>query len=231
MAREIEDLIGPRVTLGQMERGRAKFLLPTLLLGTAGVLLVLSILLPYWHMRLNAPQYPKGLYVHAYLNRLEGDVREIDGLNHYIGMRPLGEAAQLERSLSLIAVGALALLLAGAVFIHNRWAAALCLPALLYPFIFLGDLQFWLANFGTNLDPKAPLSSSIKPFVPPVLGEGIVGQFSTVATPGAGLILAAIASLLILVGLYFHRRVYKPLVEARRARRKAEAGSAARQAS
>jgi hypothetical protein len=168
-------------------------------------------------MRLNAPQYPNGLFVHAYLNRLEGDVREIDGLNHYIGMRPLGEAAQLERSLSIIAVGALALLVAGAIYIHNRWAALLSLPAILYPLIFLGDLQFWLANFGTNLDPKAPLSSSIKPFVPPVLGKGIVGQFSTVATPGVGLILASLASLLVIAGLYFHRRAYKPLVDARRA--------------
>ena len=215
---KIEDLIGPRVSLGQIERGRAQFLLPTALLGLAVLLFLVSIFLPYWSMRLNAPQYPKGLYVHAYLNRLEGDVREIDGLNHYIGMRPLAEAAQLERSLSLIAVGALALLVAGAIYIHNKWAALLALPAILYPLIFLGDLQFWLANFGTNLDPKAPLSSSIKPFVPPVLGEGFVGQFSTVAMPGMGLILATVASLLVLAGLFFHRRAYKPLIDARRAR-------------
>lgn len=214
---KIEDLIGPRVSLGQMAEGRAQFMLPTALLGLAVVLFLVSVLMPYWHMRLNAPQYPKGLFVHAYLNHLEGDVREIDGLNHYIGMRPLAEAAQLERSLSLIAVGALALLVAGAIYIHNRWAALLSMPAVLYPLIFLGDLQFWLANFGTNLDPRAPLSSSIDPFVPPVLGKGFVGQFSTVAMPGIGLILATIASLLVLTGLYFHRRAYKPLVDARRA--------------
>ena len=213
-----EQLIGPRVSLGQIERGRAQFMLPTLLLGLAVVLFLVSIFLPYWNMRLNAPQYPKGLFVHAYLNHLEGDVREIDGLNHYIGMRPLAEAAQLERSLSLIAVGALALLVAGAIYIHNRWAALMALPAVLYPLVFLADLQYWLANFGTNLDPRAPLSSSIKPFVPPVLGKGFVGQFSTVATPGSGLILATIASLLVIAGLYFHRRAYKPLVDARRAK-------------
>ena len=218
---KIEDLIGPRVSLGQMAAGRAQFLLPTLLLGLAVVLFLASTFLPYWKMRLNAPQYPRGLFVYAYLNHLEGDVREIDGLNHYIGMRPLGEAAQLERSLSLIAVGALALLVAGAIYIHNRWAALICLPAVLYPLIFLADLQYWLASFGTNLDPKAPLSSSIKPFVPPVLGQGFVGQFSTVATPGIGLILATIASCLVIAGLYFHRRAYKPLVDARRAERQA----------
>ena len=217
----IEDLIGPRVSLGQLERGRSRFLLPTVLLGLAVVFFLVSAFLPYWNMRLNAPQYPKGLFVHAYLNHLEGDVREIDGLNHYIGMRPLGEAAQLERSLSIVALSVIALLLVGAVYIHTQWAALVSLPALLFPAFFLGDMYYWMRDFGTNLDPKAPLSSSIKPFVPPILGEGFVGQFSTVATPGIGLILATIASLLVLVGLYFHRRAYKPLVDARRAKRAA----------
>lgn len=210
-------IIGPRVSIDQMAERRFRFRLPTLLIGAAGFLLVVSILMPYWRLVLNAPQYPGGLEVTAYLNRLEGDVREIDGLNHYIGMRPLGEAAQLERSLSIVATLAIALLLAGAVYIHTKWAAILSLPALLFPAFFLGDMYYWMRNFGTNLDPKAPLSSSIKPFVPPILGEGIVGQFSTIAYPGPGLILATIASLLIAVGLVAHRRAYKPLVDAQRA--------------
>jgi hypothetical protein len=56
----------------------------------------------------------------------------------------------------------------------------------------------------------------VKPFVPPVLGEGFVGQFRTVAGPDVGLTLAFIASAVILVGLWAHRRAYKPLVEAAR---------------
>lgn len=209
-----EKLLGPRVPTHLREEHRARFLVPTLLLSLAAVLLVSSIFQPYWRLTLLAPQYPGGLTVSAYLNRLEGDVREIDGLNHYIGMRPLGEAAELERSLSLLAVAAIALLVLASVFIHNRKAAWLTLPALLFPLIFLGDMAYWLRDFGTNLDPRAPLSSSIQPFVPPVLGSGHVGQFATVATPGPGLVLAAIASVAILAGLWFHRRAYKPLVEA-----------------
>ncbi len=217
MRARLEKLFGPRVPPAELARRRADFLKPTLLLAAAATLLVASIFLPYWRLVLEAPQYPGGLEVRAYLNRLEGDVREIDGLNHYIGMRPLDEAAQLERSLSLAAVAAIALLVLGAIWIHNRKAAWLALPALLYPAIFLADLQYWLRDFGTNLDPRAPLSSAIKPFVPPVLGRGTVGQFATVAYPDSGLILAAVASLLILAGLYLHRRAYRPLVEAQRA--------------
>ncbi|HVS02637.1 MAG TPA: cytochrome C [Thermoanaerobaculia bacterium] len=218
MTREtLDKLIGPRVSRSEMAEGRLQFLVPTLLLGAAGLLLVISIFLPYWKMRLLAPQYPGGLEVQAYLNHLEGDVREIDGLNHYIGMRPLGGAAQLERELSIAAVAAIALLAIAAIWIHNQYAALLSLPAAVFPFAFLADLYYWLRNFGTNLDPTAPLSSSIHPFVPPVLGTGKIGQFATVAAPGAGLWLAFAASLLILTGLWFHRRAYKPLVDASRA--------------
>ncbi|MCL4862488.1 MAG: cytochrome C [Caldilineaceae bacterium] len=213
MAEGMEQFIGPRVPENEWRANRIRYVIPTLLFAAAAVLLIVSIFWPYWRLTLHAPQYPKGLTVQAYLNRLEGDVFEIDGLNHYIGMRPLNEAAQFEREVSIIGVAALALLILAAIFVHTRWAALLALPALLFPAIFLADLQFWMANFGQNLDPRAPLSSSIKPFVPPVLFEGKIGQFRTWAEPDTGLYLAIAASVVILIGLYFHRRAYKPLVD------------------
>lgn len=191
------------------------YILPTMLLMLGAMLLVVSIFLPYWNMTLHAPQYPDGLHVRLYVNRMTGDVQEIDGLNHYIGMPKLEEAGKVERSFSLIAIGSLALLLMAAIFIHNPWAAVLSLPAILYPLVFLADLFYWLYTFGHNLDPKAPLSNSIKPFTPTLLGEGKVGQFNTTAMVDIGFYLAILASLVILVGLYFHRRAYKPLLEAR----------------
>ena len=209
----IESILGPRIPDAELRAHRARYVLPSAFLATAVLLLLTSLFLPFWRMTLHAPQYPKGLTVRAYLNRLEGDVAEIDGLNHYIGMRKLDEAAKLERELSVMAVIAVSLLVLGAIFIHNRRAALLALPAALFPAGFLIDLHLWLAHFGHNLDPRAPLSSSIKPFTPPVLGVGVVGQFRTVAVPDLGLSLAFAASAVILAGLYLHRRAYKPLVE------------------
>jgi hypothetical protein len=209
----MDRIIGPRVPEEELKANRARYLTPTLLFTAAAILLLISLFLPWWQLTLHAPQYPKGLTVQAYVNRLSGDVDEIDGLNHYIGMRPLDEAASFERQISIIGIVGVSLLILAAVLVHNRWAALLALPALLLPVIFLADLQFWLANFGQNLDPTAPLSSSVKPFIPPVLGEGVIAQFRTVSVPAAGLWLAFGASALILVGLYFHRRAYKPLVE------------------
>lgn len=210
---KFQQVIGPRAPAKELSANRWRYLWPPLLLWAAAILIIVSVFFPYWSLVLHAPQYPKGLVVHAYINRLEGDVQEIDGLNHYIGMRPLGEAAQLERSISIFALCALALLVVGAIYIHSPWAALLSLPAILFPAVFLGDLFFWLNNFGQNLDPNAALSNAIEPFTPTILGEGVIGQFKTVAYADFGLLMATGASILILAGLYLQRRAYKPLVE------------------
>lgn len=209
-----QSIVGPRAPADVDDEKRREYRLPSIFLGLAALSLIISIFLPYWNLTLEAPQYPKGLHVQTYVNRLEGDVQEIDGLNHYIGMRPLEEAAQLERSLSIILISVTALLVVAAIFIHTKWVVLLALPALLYPIVFVADMYFWLRSFGQNLDPTAALSNYIEPFVPTFLGEGLIGQFRTISSFGVGFYLACLASILILVGLFFHRRAYKPLVDA-----------------
>ena len=208
-----QKILGPRIPQETAGSDRRRYLLPTILFSVAAFLLIVSVFMPYWEMELHAPQYPKGLHVTAYVNRLEGDLFEINGLNHYIGMRPLEEAAQFEKSVSVIAIATLSLLVLAAIFVHTKWVVLLVLPTILMPLLFLVDLQWWLWKFGTDLNPEAPLSSAIKPFVPTVLGSGMIAQFETVAVPSTGLYLAILASILAIVGLYFHRKAYKPLVE------------------
>lgn len=210
----LDRIIGPRVNPNDLAGHGARYGAPGILLLLARVLILVSLFLPYWHMVLVAPQYPQNLRLTAYVNHLSGDVVEINGLNHYIGMRPLEEAAQFERSVGVYALIGLVVLLELASWIHSRWAAALVLPAALFPGVFLLDLYLWMSHFGQNLDRDAPLSSSIAPFVPPILGTGVIGQFKTIATPGVGLILASAASVVMLAALYFHRRAYLPLVRA-----------------
>ncbi|MCP4424052.1 MAG: cytochrome C [Chloroflexi bacterium] len=208
-----QKVIGPRAPKDVTLNTRQQYMLPTLLFSVAAVLLIVSIFLPYWKMELLAPQYPKGLHITAYVNDLTGDLFELDALNHYIGMRPLEEAAQFEKSISKIAISSVALLILAAIAIHTKWVVLLALPTILMPVMFLADLQWWLWKFGTDLDPAAPLSAAIQPFVPIVLGRGKIAQFETIAAPTIGLYLAILASILVIVGLYFHRKAYKPLVD------------------
>ncbi|MDA2920276.1 cytochrome C [Desulfobacterota bacterium AH_259_B03_O07] len=213
--KENELILGPRIPKELWHKERMRFLIPSILLVIGVLLLLTSIFCPYWKLTLFAPQYPGGLKAKLYVNQVSGDVQEIDILNHYIGMKPLGEAALLERSLSIVIIVGIILLSIGAIYVHSPIALFLSIPAILYPLFFLGDLYFWMRNFGMNLDKRAPLSGAIEPFVPPLLGEGQIAQFKTVATWEVGLYLSIAASIIIIVGLYFHRKAYKPIMEAK----------------
>ena len=184
------------------------------LFAAAALLLVGSLLLPYWVLRLDAPQFPDGLTIKAYVNRLAGDVVEIEGLNHYVGLGSFEDGAVFERSIAIIAILMLAGLLLASFYIHSRWVLVLALPALLFPLIFVADLQYWLWTYGHNLDSAAPLADAVGEFTPPIFGPATIAQFETLALPGLGFLLALVASGLVAAGLVYHRRAYKPLVEA-----------------
>ncbi len=196
--------VAPTIALPERKAPRlSRWLNDRLLFGLAAVALLVSLLLPYWRMTLRAPQYPAGLRVAVYLGPkgLVGDVAEVNGLNHYIGMMPLEDAARLERAVAPYGVAALALLVLLAALVRRRWTAILSLAVVAFPVIFLADLAYWLWYYGNHLDPTAPLRAAIKPFTPPVLGVGRVGQFVVVAEFGPGLYLAFAAALLTAVGV------------------------------
>jgi hypothetical protein len=185
----------------------SKFFVPALYM-LAVVLIGISTQFPYWGLVLEAPQYPEGLSMRVFVNTITGDedpsrdeVAEIDGLNHYIGMKSLFDAAKIERQIAVPAIIIMLALLVVAALWHKPYTWLLTLPAISFPFVFLADIAFWMAYYGNNLDPYAPLSSSIQPFTPPILGEGIIGQFKTVASVDSGWYLAVFAGLLIILGL------------------------------
>ncbi len=168
-----------------------------------GALLIGSIFLPYWNIVLRAPQYPKGLKVDAYVNRLEDmrSVREVDGLNHYIGMIKLTDAAKIERAISVYAIALIAILAVVSTFLPGWWRTLARVPMALYPVVFVVDLFAWLYYAGHSLDPKAALSSSISEFTPHIFGTGTIGQFKTHATFQSGFWLAVAAMVLAIVAI------------------------------
>ncbi len=206
-------VLGPRVPKDELKKNPERYRRPKILFGVAGFVLLVSIFLPYWRLNMEAPQFPKGLTVNAYVNRLEGDVAELEELNHYVGIPSFEDGAVLERSVSVIAIIVLAGLVLASIYIHSRYVLLLALPALLFPLVFMADLQFWLWRYGHSLDPRAALTGAVGEFTPPLFGPAEIAQFDTLALPGPGLLLACAASILVGVSLWFHRKAYKPLVE------------------
>lgn len=171
-----------------------------LLLVAGSVVLGLSVRAPFWRMELVAPQYPKGLNLRVYLNRVEGDVDEVNTLNHYIGVGKLELGAVIERALGIPATCALAtLLLAGSVAaaLRRRWASLLALPAVGFPAGFVVDLSYWMHRLSTNLDPHAPIKMKNITFA--LSGETKVAQFVSRTAFDHGFDLAVAAAIAALV--------------------------------
>lgn len=161
-----------------------------------------SYTLPVWESQIVAPQYPNGLSVRVYLDRVEGDTMEVNILNHYVGMRHVEDMATIERSLSLFM-----LVFAGsaAVFALTMdrlgWRTLLALPLVLFPVGMVLDLLGWLYYAGHALDPTSALSMSVKPFMPKLVGYQKVANFHVWSSLGWGTWLQVAASALLARGL------------------------------
>lgn len=170
----------------------------TLSLVAAAVLMIVSLLLPWWSMKFYAPQYPEGLDIIVYPNKLAGDIEVVNGLNHYIGMAPFSDASFPELKVLPVIVVVLALFMAAAAFLRSSrmvWAT-------LASFAVVGvgglwDMARWLRKFGTELDPQAPIK--LAPFVPPIYGKNQIANFTTYSNFQLGaLALLVVGGLLVL---------------------------------
>ena len=74
------------------------------------LLFIASLFVPMWRIELEAPQYPEGLVLQLYANKIGGDVEIINGLNHYIGMATLHSENFFEFSILPYIFGGFALI-------------------------------------------------------------------------------------------------------------------------
>lgn len=158
----------------------------------AAALLVVAFFLPLWHMTLLAPQYPQDLNLTAYGTKMVGDLQEINTLNHYAGVKQINPDDVVELALFPFLLFGLVAFLVVAAFVRQRlirWAAIAALWA--FPLGFLIDLQYWLYNYGHDLNQDAPLYPG--PFTPKVLGRTKVVNFhsETMVQVGFWVVIAA----------------------------------------
>ena len=92
---------------------RAMPSLSRILVAISSLLLIGLFVFPLWHVRLTAPQYPEGLGMNIRINTVEGatetDLKNINGLNHYIGMKAIDPQTIPELKFMPWIVGALIL--------------------------------------------------------------------------------------------------------------------------
>src|SRR5262249_4801602 len=154
--------------------------------------------LPWWVMNARAPQYgQRTLVVQVSPRTVVGDVHELDTLGHYVGIRPLGALARVERTLAPIGMGGALSGLLIAPWLRRRTLRFLAVaPALFMPLFLLADLHLWMDKAVNERDPNASLNLTVSRITPKLFGEYDVGQFKVVAELGGGFYLAATGALL-----------------------------------
>ncbi len=158
-----------------------------------------ALVLPLWEVRLGAPQYPEGLGLRIHAHTVTGikpnDLQNINGLNHYIGMKPILPDAIPELRYMPWLIGALigsgALLAArGMRRALWTWLAAFALLGA----VGLWDFWRWEHDYGHNLDmDQAIIVVPGMTYQPPLFGSKQLLNFTATAWPGAGAMALGVA--------------------------------------
>ncbi len=172
--------------------------------------LVLALLLPLWRIELVAPQYQEGLSLHIYSYQLVAgnngqDLHEINGLNHYIGMKPIEEADFVEMRWVPFALGVFILLALRAAVLGSIGSVVDLLALYLYFTAFsFGSFYYRLYTYGHRLDPRAPVT--MEPFMPKMLGRQQIANFEQSSWPDWGTLPLGLFLFLLLGAIGLSRR-------------------------
>lgn len=186
---------------------------PRALVLAAVVALLLTYFVPLWNLTMFAPQYPEGLTMDIYSYRLAGgnnnqDVKEINILNHYIGMRDLTDEDFTEFKWMPFVIGALGLLLLRAA-VYGSAGALVDVTVL---FTYFGLFSLWsfaykLYFYGHNLAPGAAVK--VAPFMPPVFGFKQIANFQVYSYPQPGTYAMAAVFVLLFAALFLAWRDFR----------------------
>jgi len=189
-------------------------------------LMVASFFSPMWWVSLKAVNYPEdtfpdGIRIHMHWTGVENGcsqqereevvdeegldcVEEMNTINHYIGMEPIDRGAAIEFAAAPYLFVAFGVMLLVMLFYTGPGWWLLGIPSIVAPVVFIGDFAFWLWWFGHNL--KEWAAFTVKPFMPTVLGEGLVAQFSTFSYPHYGMLLSLASAICVLLAVLIRRK-------------------------
>ncbi|NND72283.1 MAG: hypothetical protein HKN43_11980 [Rhodothermales bacterium] len=162
------------------------------ILGIASLLLLLMYVFPLWTIDLEAPQYPEGIGLEIMISTVQGqskhDLRNINNLNHYIGMKRIEPESIAELKIMPILIGILIAFGLVAAYTRKRWMLyTWAVTFLILALVGLVDFYLWEYDYGHNLDLEtAAIKVPGMSYQPPLIGSKQLLNFTAHSWPGIG---------------------------------------------
>jgi copper chaperone NosL len=190
---------------------------PRLLMLFASLSIGLLFLFPMWKIDLKAPQYPEGLEMHIWVNKIGGNseftLQNFNILNHYIGMEVINPDSFKElKIMPWVVVFFMITGLLLAIFPLRAYILTWVVSLMIAGAIGLFDFYLWLVKFGTNLDPTAPIKIPGMTYIPPFIGPKQLLNFDAFSFPAAGsagVMMSVVFALVAVYLLYFKKTISK----------------------
>lgn len=153
----------------------------------SALIMIIGYFVPLWQILMWAPQYPEWLTMKIWINNITGDVRIINALNHYIGMKLIEldmfpEFKYMTYILGgLIGFGVLVGLV-GRRFLMWTYLGVLVTTAIAA----LIDFYLWGYDYGHNLNPEAAIQVPGMTYQPPLIGTKQLLNFTAYSGPDIG---------------------------------------------
>ncbi|HSM08868.1 MAG TPA: nitrous oxide reductase family maturation protein NosD [Gemmatimonadota bacterium] len=169
----------------------------------AALALVALYFVPLWHIALDAPQFPEGLGLLIEIDNITGenphDLQNINGLNHYIGMKAIQpdsipELQYMPWILGFLIGWGLVAAAVGRRWMICGWFGLLALAAVAG----LADFYMWGYDYGHNLDAeRAIIKVPGMTYQPPLIGSKKLLNFTATSLPALGGWIAIAVGLLV----------------------------------
>lgn len=185
--------------------------LPKVLFFLSAAALLTLFVFPMWQITLIAPQYPHGVTMYIWINKITGSepgtLQNINILNHYVGMKNIEPDSIPELKYFQYIVGAMALIGMALAWTGKRslWIGWLVLLAILCT-AGMYDFYLWEYDYGHNLSPTAPIKIPGMAYQPPLIGNKVLLNFLAKSWPHTGGWFIVVSFLLGGLAIWFQKK-------------------------
>jgi hypothetical protein len=167
---------------------------------------------------LGAPQYPDPLGMNIHIDGIQGveefDIQNIDGLNHYIGMKTIPKPKEMWEFNTfpvvigiMVSLGVLIGILGFMGKVGYKWFIGWFLVMSILGILGMYDFNAWLTDYGSNLDPRAIMKitnpdGTPMTYKPPLFGHRKMLNFDVTSLPATGAWMMFVGMMMTLLAFY-----------------------------